>query len=144
MKITLTTNRRLHAVLRRLGITDRDQIADMVEQATKGRTQSRKELTELEARGLIRKLNETQKDNAVRAQRMRRKIIAMAHELGWQRDNALTGQRQADIERIDRWLTTYSGPKKPLKELTDAKETSKVVTQFENMYLSIIKGKSNG
>lgn len=67
----------------------------------------------------------------------RRKILSMAHELGWSylgRDNKMV----ADIERINRWCNEYGYLRKPLNYYTPD-ELPRLVTQFQNMYVKTLR-----
>ena len=76
---------------------DEETYRSMLHEASNGRTSSTKELTQEEAFRLIDKLVR-QTSNDVACDRMRKKIIGMARELGW-----LTTEGKADMERINNW-----------------------------------------
>lgn len=59
--------------------------------------------------------------------KMRRRLIAMAHQIGWK----IAGENKADIERLDRWCTTYAAAS--LNKMTKD-ELSKAITAFEQMF----------
>ncbi len=87
------------------------------------------EMTHDEAVALHVSLMET--DEAM--DRMRKKIIAMAHQLGWKN---LDGSGKADYARIDKWMCTYRQRSMNLQNHAQLAET---VTQFTEMFKAEIK-----
>lgn len=67
-------------------------------------------------------------------QSMRRKLIAMAHDMKWQ----LPTTGKCDMARLNNWCSTYGKYKKPLMEHTDA-ELVQLITQFEIVHADFIK-----
>ena len=63
---------------------------------------------------------------------MRRKIIAMAHQLGWKDVSDKTGQK-VDYFRIDKWMKTYTLCKLPMAQLR-SDQLKLAVDQFETMF----------
>lgn len=97
----------------------------MLHEATGGRTTSTRELTQAEALALISGLvPQTPAD--VRADKMRRKILGFAREMGWTTDDD-----RVDIDRVNQWCVKYGYGHKPLNRYT-YHELPKLVTQFEN------------
>lgn len=103
---------------------DEETYRAMLHEASNGRTTSTKELTQEEAFRLIDKLVR-QTSNDVACDRMRKKIIGMARELGW-----LTTEGKADMERVNNWCCRYGFGKKKLNFYSE-KELPKLVSQFE-------------
>jgi hypothetical protein len=100
--------------------------------ATDGRTTSTRELTSDEANALIKYLK-SQDPDEIGAEKMRRKIISMAHEMGWKLPNS-----KADMERVDNWCVKYGFLHKKLNQYL-YNELPKLVTQFESVYQSFLK-----
>lgn len=133
---TLLQNSRLHLLITQLGIS-KEQKADMIRNVTKGRTASSAELHKLEADELIiwlsglakaklqAKYNNQKIDSP--ADRMRRKILSICHELNWQDTNG-----KVDWVRLNNFLLKYGYLSKTLNKYTEA-ELPKLVTQFEQL-----------
>ena len=95
-----------------------------------GRCTSSKELLKDEAADLISHLKSLDPDEK-KAEKMRRKIIRMAHEMHWQYE--YRGKNKADMKRIDGWCKTFGYLKKGLDNYT-YKELPKLVSQFQVMH----------
>jgi hypothetical protein len=65
------------------------------------------------------------------ADRMRKKIISLAREMGW--ELRTTAGKAADMDRIKNWVMKYGYLKKPLNDYT-INELPRLVTQFEHVY----------
>jgi hypothetical protein len=112
-------------VQRRVHGMDDETYRAMLHEATGGRTTSTRELTQAEALALISGLvPQTPAD--VRADKMRRKILGFAREMGWTTDDD-----RVDIDRVNQWCVKYGYGHKPLNRYT-YHELPKLVTQFEN------------
>lgn len=61
---------------------------------------------------------------------MRRKIISMAREMGWNQHNHATGKLQANMERIEGWCIYHGYLNKGLNKYS-FEELPKLVTQME-------------
>lgn len=120
MNITTKQNSVLHGFLNSHGLMEQKE--SLVFAFTNGRSRSSKDLTFNEAGDLIAHLK-----NIDSGHKMRRKIIKLAHEMGWK----LAGSSQIDMAAIDAWCVKYGFGKKRLNDYT-AKELPKLVTQFEN------------
>lgn len=98
---------------------------------TNGRTESSKELTRTEARYLIANLQGTKspRQDEKKAERMRRKIIGLAHEIDWH----IAGTTKIDMERLNNWCINSSYLHKKLDSYKLA-ELPKLVTQFEKVH----------
>jgi hypothetical protein len=113
--------------------------------ASGGRCSSTRELTCEEARRLIIFLNGKKTvENDDKGGRMRRHIIAMAHEMGWVKEvrvvSGSTGaiESKRDYQDIHRWVTKYGYLHKPFNDYT-YNELPKLVTQFKEVYRSKMK-----
>lgn len=116
----------------RLGL-DKEAKAELVSQYSEGRTESTTALSMEEARQLLLHLapdgnnpapGKTKTNGGAR---MRRNIIAMAHEMGWKLE---TGK--ADMERVNAWCLKQFGKKK-LNDYT-CEELPKLVFAFKQVY----------
>lgn len=67
-------------------------------------------------------------------QRMRRKMVAICHEMRWH----LPGTRKVDMQRLSGWCEQFGKFKKPLNAHT-VKELTVLLTQFEAVYKSFLK-----
>jgi hypothetical protein len=126
MNIQPHQNRILHSLLNATKMIVQKE--DLVYSFTGGRSTTSKELTYQEAGALITHLKTLDA-----AHKMRRKIISMAHEMGWQvRVSSPNGGSRmgADMDAVNAWCKKYSFGKKPLNEYT-TRELPRLVTQFE-------------
>jgi len=101
--------------------------------ASQQRTTSTRELSTAEATLLIRWLK-SQDPEEVSAEKMRKKIISQARGMGWIAPNG-----KADMQRLDAWMQKSSYLKKKINQYQYT-ELPKLVTQFERVYLSFLKG----
>ncbi len=103
-----------------------DEKDSIVSAFSGGRTKSRKELKFNEAAALIghfKSLDLTDK----RSDKMRNKILSMAHEVNW------TIKGYVDMDRINNWCIKFGHAHKKLDFYT-YEELPKLVTQFEEVY----------
>ena len=112
--------RLLHALLNSTGMMPQKE--SLVAAFGHGK-QSSKDLNFTEAGELISYLKTIDASH-----KMRRKIIRLAHDMGWQ----LPGKK-IDMDRLNGWCKTYGFGKKELNAYT-AQELPKLVTQFEKVY----------
>lgn len=122
---SLPQNRKLHMLLGKLKL-DPEVKQDIIYKATLGRTTSSKDLYQSEADILINELNRML--NADPAQRMRRKIFSICHELGWR----LPASQKVDVQRLNNWLMKYGYLHKPLMAYT-YQELPALVSQLEEI-----------
>lgn len=121
-------NAQLNGLLTATGLVGQKE--SLVLSATKGRSQSRKDLSDFEARGLINFLQQEKNKMPDAANKMRRKIISLAYEMHW----AKAGDWKAAVKSIDTFCLSPKGLfKKELQKHSYA-ELVQVVTQFEMMY----------
>lgn len=135
-----TLNSKLHAYLSEKNLTANR--AFIISGHTDGRTDSAKDLTDHEVKGLLQALEKTygpssyQRDKPTepkpedRRKKMQFAIIAMAHEMGWQLPGNLPGEKpRIDMERLNKWCLEKSYLKKPLNDY-QYDELMKLVNQF--------------
>lgn len=118
--------KKIHATLAYRGLMDMK--AELVTDFSNGRCQSMKDMQLSELTELLRHLNSGNEAPPTRGDRQRKRIISMAHQMGWQVD----GQK-ADMKRINEWCVKYGKWHKPLNDHTTL-ELNELVTQFEIMY----------
>lgn len=92
---------------------------------TGGRTTQTHEMLAGEAMQMIAWLED--RDGSMN--RMRRKVISLAHQLGWKDARDPEGKR-ADYARINNWMVTYTACKKPMARQS-AEELKTSLDQFE-------------
>ena len=114
----------INTLISKLGISP-EQKKTMVSGFTGGRSTSTRDLLKSEAVGLISHLKSLDPDEK-KAERMRRKIISLAHELHWHK----SGTTSIDMLKVDGWCKKYSYLKKALNSYT-LQELPKLVTQFQ-------------
>ena len=94
-----------------------------------GRETSTTQLTGEEATAFIQHLKSIdpgERMNEEKAERMRRKIISMAHEINWR----IPGTTKVNMLKVDAWCIKYSPQKKKLNH-HKVNELAGLVTQFE-------------
>lgn len=119
-------NKLLYGLLNKTGLLN--QKATLVFNVTKGRTESTKEMTWQETRLLINYL-QSQDPQAARANKMRRKMFSLAHEMQWH----ISGTQKVDGARLDAWCEKYGYLHKKLNSYTYL-ELPKLVSQFESLH----------
>ena len=127
----LNTNqlRAIHALLGEHGL--RDEKESIVEAFTGGRTTHSSKMSGKEAAALIGHLKSLNPVNN-RADKMRNKILSMAHEMQWEKEG------KVDMEHLNNWCLSKSYLKKKLDDY-EYNELPKLVTQFEQVYKSHLK-----
>lgn len=132
----LTPNqlRAIHALLKDAGLTDDKE--SIVDSFSGGRTKHVSELKKGEAAALIGHLKSLD-TTTHRADKMRNKILSMAHEMGWEKSvdkNQLTKiKRPIDMDRVNNWCIKYGYLHKKL-DAYNYKELPRLVTQMEGVY----------
>ena len=118
-------NKQLHTLLSASGLMN--EKANLVLGFSDGKSESSKGLTDSEAREMISYLQKQKNDekNAPTENKMRRKMISMAHEMHWR----LTGAQKVDMLRLNGWCIHYGYLHKKLNDYTYI-ELPKLVTQF--------------
>lgn len=117
----------LNTLVSKLGI-DKEAKEILVKGFSEGRSTSSKELLSDEAAAMIKHLK-TLDPQEPKAEKMRRKIISMAHEMGWTLRQGQGDKRKADMKRVDEWCKKFGYLKKSLDNHT-CKELPKLVSQF--------------
>lgn len=163
--ITTELNKQLHALLTSTNLMSAKE--DLVGAYTSGRSTSSRDLNNFEAIELIRYLKSvqsTQKLQQLQAQQphanpnhisnsmpvfkkkipaeqanaMRKKMIALAHQMGWSSIHPESGKKIADMARLDEWCIKYGHQHKALNAYTLA-ELPMLVTQFDKFYKGFLK-----
>lgn len=144
--IPANLNKQIHVLLAQKKLTDHRH--SLISSFTKERTESLREMHHYEAIEMVQYLKglqpeAQQKTQAVvtpsqKANRMRRKIIAMAHTMGWSIEHPVSHDLVADMQRINGWCVQYGYLKKPLNSYK-LEELPKLISQFETIYKSFLK-----
>lgn len=121
----------IHTLLAKQGL--KDDKRDIVRSFTAGRTESVKEMRNEEAAALIGHLKSMDPEEKS-ADKMRNKILSMAHEMGWRKP----GTERIDMDHVNGWMRSKSYLKKDLDAYRFG-ELPKLVSQFEEVYKSFIK-----
>lgn len=132
--ITPNQLKKISVLINQRGI-NKETKAAMVAGFSGGRTESSKDLLFEEAVLMIRHLEQTDPNYAA-IEKMRRKVLYYAHQMGWQKASA-SGKLRVDMQRVDEWCKTYSYLKKPLNNYT-YKELPKLLSQIEAVYKSVL------
>lgn len=120
----------IHAMLTKLKLAD--QKANLVLGFTGGRTEHSSEMSRAEAADFIKYLKSQDPDEQA-CDRMRKKIISMAHQCGYR----IPGTEKVDTQRLDDWCRKYGQYHRPLNSHSK-EELTRLVTQFENVYKSYL------
>lgn len=129
----------IHTLLRTKGLSE--EKPRIVSEASGMRTSRCSQLTFSEAQHLINTLNGKKQDHPNdKSQRMKKHIIAMAHEIGFikkeQRVMAEGGlQPVNNYDDLHSWINKYGYLHKPLDKY-NYKELPTLVTQFQQVYKS--------
>jgi hypothetical protein len=150
LKITPGQMKRIYQLLNQTGKMDAK--VDLVKHYTKGRETSTKEMLYFEATELIKHLEAFQKQEPIQkiptseqlknqaCDRMRKKIIAMLREIGYEKYSPAYNRNVADMDRIYKLINKVGYLEKPLNQYTDL-ELPKLVSQMESIYTKDIKKK---
>ncbi len=99
------------------------------------RTHSSRELTKKEAADLIKALKSfVPTPHEAASDKMRKKIISMAHEMGWRLESG-----RIDMAHVNAWCRKHGHAKKYLDNYT-YEQLPALVTQFEKAYESYMAG----
>ncbi|QNK63963.1 hypothetical protein H7F33_05580 [Pedobacter sp. PAMC26386] len=107
---------------------DEETKEELIYTYSEGRTLRISELYINEAVQVIKMLTGGMNMPETPANKMRRKILSMAHELRWEQPNG-----KINIERVNNWCIQYGYGNKALDQYSTS-ELPHLVTQFENMY----------
>jgi hypothetical protein len=130
MFITKDQVKLMHTLLSQTSLMEYKR--DMIYDASGGRTTSSLELLSSEAQSIIDHLKKLDPKQAG-AEKMRRRIISMAHVMQWHLPNST----KVDMMLINNWCLKYSYAKKPLNSYS-YEELPKLVTQFSCVYTSFL------
>lgn len=137
MKTTISSTKKQNAMIgyliSRLKLSDETK-EELIHTYTDGRTTSIRDLLFDEAKSIISALTSGEVSIQSPANKMRRKILSMAHEMDWELS---TGQ--VDMKRINKWCVEYGYLHKELDQYTES-ELPQLINAFENMYLKHLKG----
>jgi len=125
MNINPQQNKILHALLHSTGMIEVKQ--ELVYSFSNQRTSSSRELEITEATALIRYLKGLDPAEAA-CEKMRRKIIAKAHNLRWE-----VSAGTIDMARLNAWCVKFGGFGKVLNKHS-YEELVNLVTAFDKMY----------
>lgn len=131
--MTQQQNAALHGYLSKLNLMP--QKANIVASFSNGRTEKSSELNHIEVGEMLKWLK-SQDTEEQQAERMRRKFIAIAHEMQWH--SLINGKHKADMKRIDDWCVKYGYLHKKL-DAYKYKELPTLLTQFEQAYKHYLK-----
>lgn len=137
MAIPVTYIRRMHMLLNKAGLNTAGDKKSLALEYSQGKTDKTSDLSLEQYKRLIRDLD-TVYGRMDAAAKMRRKIISRAHEMSWYKKQP--GKPEIDMDRIDRWCSTYGYLHKPLNDY-DVYELPKLVSQFDMVYYDFL-GKS--
>lgn len=107
---------------------------EIIWQFSSGRGVSIKDLQFNEASAVIKALITGQVELKDPAEQMRRKLLSMAHEVGWELPNG-----KVDMERVNNWCVQFGFLHKKLNDY-NANELPRLITAFEAMYVKHLKG----
>ncbi len=110
-------------------VEDKEELA-LIHSA--GRTRSLTAMTYSETQSLIAALREMINQPEGPNEKMKRKILSLAHEMKWHKP----GTRKVDMKRVNNWCIA-KGFNKPLDDLNYA-ELPKAVTMFNAVYMSYL------
>lgn len=118
-----------------------DEKANIIDSFTNGRTTHSNQLYFNEAHTMLQSLN-ADKPLQQGLNKMARKLIAMAHEVGYvKKASVVTGAGEIveknDYTRLNDWMLKYGYLHKPLKDYT-YEELPKLLTQYTEVYKSIM------
>lgn len=117
----------VRGLLSKAGLSE--QKDEIVYEYTDGRTTHLTDMNQTETAALIKALSGKSKKDA-----MVGKILSMAHEMGWELPDG-----KVDMKRINAWCEKYTKQKKALDQIP-VNELPAVVTVFEKVYMSFLKG----
>jgi hypothetical protein len=122
----------VHTLFSKAGVKEIDSKRDVIMSFTGGRTNSSKLMNFNEAEALIGHLK-SMDPQTTGADKMRKKIISLAHEMNWKLEGG-----KIDIRHINEWCKKFGYLHKALDEYR-YNELPELVTQFENVYKAFIR-----
>ena len=134
--------KRVHMLLNELDLLDKETKSDIVSEFSNHRTTSSRQLTEEEAKALIRHLE----DHTDSRQRMRRALLSEGYKLGWHRDaqrnGDLAGKHPSVINHynVNEWCKSKRcAVGKPMEEMNE-KELNTALTQLKQVRKKELNG----
>lgn len=121
----------IHTLLGKAGVKKEDK-PSVISEFTGKRTTSSREMTVKEAEVLISHLKNLD-GKEPKAEKMRRKLISQAHEMGWK----IEGSTQINMKRVHTWCKKYGYLHKRLDDYT-YEELPKLLSQFDEVYKQFI------
>lgn len=128
MRRTISQNARLHGLINELKI-DKETKEDLVYTFTQGRSASSSDMSVDECQSLIGYLEYTKPRKTDKANKQRKKILSICHEMDWRVNE------KVDFKRLEDYLLKYGYLHKPLNDYTED-ELPTLVTQFQNLLKS--------
>jgi hypothetical protein len=127
--------KKARTLLAKAGIKQEYQKEATVESFTDGRTVSLTEMDYPETQELFKHLEELTGQPPSEADKMKRKILSIAHEMGWE----IPGypKPKVDMKRVNDWCESRFGS--PLDGLYWL-NLNKAVSAFNQVYLKYLKG----
>lgn len=113
-------------ILWREGVQDQEYALTV--EFSNGRTGKLEDLTHAETQALIAAFNKR-----TPAQKMRGKILSMAHEMRWEQPNG-----KVDMERLNNWCNKHTPYHCDFNKFSEA-ELTVVVSIFEKLYKNYLK-----
>jgi hypothetical protein len=133
--------KQIHTLLHRCGLGPHKE--NLVLGMSDGRTTHVSELMPQEAKKLTDYLQAqantiaaAQDQRSQRADKMRKKIISMAYDMGWTVID--TGRAKADMPRINAWVLKYGYLHKPLNQYT-YHELPNLLHQYEQLHIKALE-----
>ena len=130
--ITNSQIKAVHVLLSKRGLLDEKEY--IIKMLTSNRTGHVTGMTKYEAADLIRYMSKNDPRKGAE-DTMRKKIISMAHEMGWH----LEGSVKINMDRVNQWCETYGYLHKRLNQYSYA-ELPGLISQFETVYIKFLKG----
>lgn len=128
----------LRTIISKQGLSEEEK-EDLVYNATNGRTTSIREMHTAEAIALREALNgkPEQPYEIGKKRRMKRQILALVHEMGWQYETE-EGKLKVDMKRVNAYCESRGYLKKPFDDYTE-KELPRLVAQFKKMHKNYLQ-----
>ncbi|UOE48006.1 hypothetical protein MTO98_26705 [Mucilaginibacter sp. SMC90] len=125
--------KKARTLLAKAGIKEEYKKEATVESFTDGRTVSLTEMDYPETQALFEHLENLVGQPPSEADKMKRKILSLAHEMHWE----LPGTVKVDMKRVNEWCESkFSAPLDNLYYL----DLVKAVSAFNQVYLKYLKG----
>ena len=126
----------IRTILSKKGI-DEDQKEEMVMQVTGNRTASIRQMYTGQAISMIKALNKETDQYKETRSRLKRKVLALAHEMGWEHESG-----KVDMGRVNRYCQTRGAGKKVFNWYSNS-ELQTLIIQFQNMRINYLKNETS-